>query len=118
METWYSRKSAQIMGVTEETTTGVHRLNEMSAIGRHSAPSTSTTPVTKSKFDNLYGCRNRWWTASNATDVMIAGKVACVCGYGDVGRAKQPRRCALSAQVWGDRDRPNQRLQRWKATAW
>ena len=83
--TWYSRKSAQIIGVTEETTTGVHRLNEMSAKGTLMFRAINVNDsVTKSKFDNLYGCRESLVDGiKRATDVMIAGKVAVVAGYGD-----------------------------------
>ncbi|MCB2020358.1 MAG: adenosylhomocysteinase, partial [Burkholderiaceae bacterium] len=85
---WYSRKSAQIIGVTEETTTGVHRLNEMSAKGALLFRAINVNDsVTKSKFDNLYGCRESLVDAiKRATDLMLAGKVALVCGYGDVGK--------------------------------
>ena len=100
--TWYSRKSAQIMGVTEETTTGVHRLNEMSAKGLLKFRAINVNDsVTKSKFDNLYGCRESLVDGiKRATDVMIAGKVACVAGYGDVGKRSAQALRALSAQVW------------------
>ncbi len=100
--TWYSRKSAQIMGVTEETTTGVHRLNEMSAKGLLKFRAINVNDsVTKSKFDNLYGCRESLVDGiKRATDVMIAGKVACVAGYGDVGKGSAQALRALSAQVW------------------
>ncbi len=100
--TWYSRKSAQIMGVTEETTTGVHRLNEMSAKGQLLFRAINVNDsVTKSKFDNLYGCRESLVDGiKRATDVMIAGKVAVVCGYGDVGKGSAQALRALSAQVW------------------
>jgi adenosylhomocysteinase len=100
--TWYSRKSAQIIGVTEETTTGVHRLNEMSAKGALLFRAINVNDsVTKSKFDNLYGCRESLVDAiKRATDVMIAGKVACVAGYGDVGKGSAQALRALSAQVW------------------
>ncbi|GAB1387013.1 adenosylhomocysteinase [Melaminivora sp.] len=100
--TWYSRKSAQIMGVTEETTTGVHRLNEMSAKGELKFRAINVNDsVTKSKFDNLYGCRESLVDGiKRATDVMIAGKVACVAGYGDVGKGSAQALRALSAQVW------------------
>ena len=100
--TWYSRKSAQIIGVTEETTTGVHRLNEMSAKGTLMFRAINVNDsVTKSKFDNLYGCRESLVDAiKRATDVMIAGKVAVVCGYGDVGKGSAQALRALSAQVW------------------
>jgi adenosylhomocysteinase len=100
--TWYSRKSAQIIGVTEETTTGVHRLNEMSAKGSLMFRAINVNDsVTKSKFDNLYGCRESLVDAiKRATDVMIAGKVAVVAGYGDVGKGSAQALRALSAQVW------------------
>jgi adenosylhomocysteinase len=100
--TWYSRKAAQIIGVTEETTTGVHRLKEMSAKGTLLFRAINVNDsVTKSKFDNLYGCRESLVDGiKRATDVMIAGKVACVCGYGDVGKGSSQALRALSAQVW------------------
>jgi len=100
--TWYSRKAAQIIGVTEETTTGVHRLNEMSAKGALLFRAINVNDsVTKSKFDNLYGCRESLVDAiKRATDVMVAGKVACVAGYGDVGKGSAQALRALSAQVW------------------
>ncbi|MFZ9439089.1 MAG: adenosylhomocysteinase, partial [Hylemonella sp.] len=99
---WYSRKSAQIIGVTEETTTGVHRLKEMSARGALMFRAINVNDsVTKSKFDNLYGCRESLVDGiKRATDVMIAGKVAVVCGYGDVGKGSAQALRALSAQVW------------------
>jgi adenosylhomocysteinase len=100
--TWYSRKSAHIIGVTEETTTGVHRLKEMSAKGTLMFRAINVNDsVTKSKFDNLYGCRESLVDGiKRATDVMIAGKVAVVCGYGDVGKGSAQALRALSAQVW------------------
>jgi len=100
--TWYSRKSAQIIGVTEETTTGVLRLNEMAAKGQLMFRAINVNDsVTKSKFDNLYGCRESLVDAiKRATDVMIAGKVAVVAGYGDVGKGSAQALRALSAQVW------------------
>ncbi|MBK6789540.1 MAG: adenosylhomocysteinase [Betaproteobacteria bacterium] len=100
--TWYSRKGAHIIGVTEETTTGVHRLKEMSAAGTLMFRAINVNDsVTKSKFDNLYGCRESLVDAiKRATDVMIAGKVACVAGYGDVGKGSAQALRALSAQVW------------------
>jgi adenosylhomocysteinase len=100
--TWYSRKSAQIIGVTEETTTGVHRLKEMAAKGSLMFRAINVNDsVTKSKFDNLYGCRESLVDAvKRATDVMIAGKVAVVAGYGDVGKGSAQALRALSAQVW------------------
>jgi len=99
---WYSRKSAQIIGVTEETTTGVHRLKEMSVKGTLMFRAINVNDsVTKSKFDNLYGCRESLVDGiKRATDVMIAGKVAVVCGYGDVGKGSAQALRALSAQVW------------------
>ena len=100
--TWYSRKSAEVLGVTEETTTGVHRLKEMSAAGTLLFRAINVNDsVTKSKFDNLYGCRESLVDGiKRATDVMIAGKVAVVCGYGDVGKGSAQALRALSAQVW------------------
>ena len=100
--TWYSRKSAKIMGVTEETTTGVHRLNEMSANGTLKFRAINVNDsVTKSKFDNLYGCRESLVDGiKRATDVMIAGKIAVVAGYGDVGKGCAQALAALRAQVW------------------
>ena len=99
---WYTRKSAEIIGVTEETTTGVHRLNEMSAKGQLLFRAINVNDsVTKSKFDNLYGCRESLVDGiKRATDVMIAGKVAVVAGYGDVGKGSAQALRALSAQVW------------------
>ncbi len=100
--TWYTRKSAEIIGVTEETTTGVHRLNEMSAKGTLLFRAINVNDsVTKSKFDNLYGCRESLVDGiKRATDVMIAGKVAVVAGYGDVGKGCAQALAALRAQVW------------------
>ena len=100
--TWYSRKGAQIIGVTEETTTGVLRLNEMAAKGNLMFRAINVNDsVTKSKFDNLYGCRESLVDSiKRATDVMIAGKVAVVAGYGDVGKGSAQALRALSAQVW------------------
>jgi adenosylhomocysteinase len=100
--TWYSRKAAEIIGVTEETTTGVHRLNEMAAKGSLLFRAINVNDsVTKSKFDNLYGCRESLVDAiKRATDVMVAGKIAVVCGYGDVGKGSAQALRALSAQVW------------------
>jgi adenosylhomocysteinase len=100
--TWYSRKAAEIIGVTEETTTGVHRLNEMSAKGTLLFRAINVNDsVTKSKFDNLYGCRESLVDGiKRATDVMIAGKVAVVAGYGDVGKGSAQALRTLSAQVW------------------
>jgi adenosylhomocysteinase len=100
--TWYSRRLKNIIGVTEETTTGVLRLNEMSAKGTLALRAINVNDsVTKSKFDNLYGCRESLVDAiKRATDVMIAGKVAVVTGYGDVGKGSAQALRALSAQVW------------------
>ncbi len=100
--TWYSRKGAQIIGVTEETTTGVLRLNEMAAKGTLMFRAINVNDsVTKSKFDNLYGCRESLVDSiKRATDVMIAGKIAVVAGYGDVGKGSAQALRALSAQVW------------------
>ncbi len=100
--TWYSRRLKNIIGVTEETTTGVLRLNEMSAKGTLAMRAINVNDsVTKSKFDNLYGCRESLVDAiKRATDVMIAGKVAVVTGYGDVGKGSAQALRALSAQVW------------------
>ncbi|WP_300649640.1 adenosylhomocysteinase [Hydrogenophaga sp.] len=101
-KTWYTRKAAQIIGVTEETTTGVLRLNEMSAKGALQFRAINVNDsVTKSKFDNLYGCRESLVDSiKRATDVMIAGKVCVVAGYGDVGKGSAQALRALSAQVW------------------
>ena len=99
---WYSKRLAQIKGVTEETTTGVHRLYQMHDRGDLKFPAINVNDsVTKSKFDNLYGCRESLVDGiKRATDVMIAGKVAVVCGYGDVGKGSAQALRALSAQVW------------------
>ena len=100
--TFYSRRLPHIIGVTEETTTGVLRLNEMSAAGTLKLRAINVNDsVTKSKFDNLYGCRESLVDGiKRATDVMIAGKVAVVAGYGDVGKGSAQALRALSAQVW------------------
>jgi adenosylhomocysteinase len=99
---WYSRQLKGIRGITEETTTGVHRLYEMAKKGELKVPAINVNDsVTKSKFDNLYGCRESLVDGiKRATDVMIAGKVAVVCGYGDVGKGCCQALKALSAQVW------------------
>ncbi len=88
--------------MTEETTTGVHRLYQMHAKGELKIPAINVNDsVTKSKFDNLYGCRESLVDGiKRATDVMVAGKVALVCGYGDVGKGSAQALRALSAQVW------------------
>lgn len=100
--TWYSVRLEKIQGVTEETTTGVHRLYQMHERGDLKFPAINVNDsVTKSKFDNLYGCRESLVDGiKRATDVMIAGKVAVVCGYGDVGKGSAQALRALSAQVW------------------
>jgi len=99
---WYSTRLAQIRGVTEETTTGVHRLYQMHERGELKFPAINVNDsVTKSKFDNLYGCRESLVDGiKRATDVMIAGKVAVIVGYGDVGKGCAQAMRALSAQVW------------------
>jgi adenosylhomocysteinase len=100
--TFYSRAKRSIRGVTEETTTGVKRLYQMHQEGRLGFPAINVNDsVTKSKFDNLYGCRESLVDGiKRATDVMIAGKVAVVAGYGDVGKGSAQALRALSAQVW------------------
>ena len=99
---WYSKRIKHIKGVTEETTTGVHRLYQMHKEGRLAFPGINVNDsVTKSKFDNLYGCRESLVDGiKRATDVMVAGKVAVVAGYGDVGKGSAQALRALSAQVW------------------
>jgi len=99
---WYQQQLAGIRGITEETTTGVHRLYQMHAKGELMVPAINVNDsVTKSKFDNLYGCRESLVDGiKRATDVMVAGKVAVVCGYGDVGKGSAQALRALSAQVW------------------
>jgi adenosylhomocysteinase len=100
--TWYSTRLAQVKGVTEETTTGVKRLYQMAKDGSLKFPAINVNDsVTKSKFDNLYGCRESLVDGiKRATDVMVAGKVALVAGYGDVGKGSAQALRALSAQVW------------------
>src|SRR6266545_4596244 len=99
---WYSTRLTKIRGVSEETTTGVKRLYQMAKEGRLKFPAINVNDsVTKSKFDNLYGCRESLVDGiKRATDVMVAGKVAVVCGYGDVGKGSAQALRALSAQVW------------------
>jgi adenosylhomocysteinase len=99
---WYSKRLKQIKGVSEETTTGVHRLYQMHKDGKLAFPAINVNDsVTKSKFDNLYGCRESLVDGiKRATDVMVAGKVAVVAGYGDVGKGSAQALRALSAQVW------------------
>jgi adenosylhomocysteinase len=99
---FYARVRENIKGVTEETTTGVNRLYQMHKEGRLPFPAINVNDsVTKSKFDNLYGCRESLVDGiKRATDVMIAGKIAVVAGYGDVGKGSAQALRALSAQVW------------------
>jgi adenosylhomocysteinase len=99
---FYSRIKREIRGVTEETTTGVKRLYQMHKENRLGFPAINVNDsVTKSKFDNLYGCRESLVDGiKRATDVMVAGKVALVCGYGDVGKGSAQALRALAAQVW------------------
>jgi adenosylhomocysteinase len=99
---WYSTRLDKIRGVSEETTTGVKRLYQMAKEGRLKFPAINVNDsVTKSKFDNLYGCRESLVDGiKRATDVMVAGKIAVVCGYGDVGKGSAQALRALSAQVW------------------
>jgi adenosylhomocysteinase len=99
---WYSTRLREIKGVSEETTTGVKRLYQMAKDGALAFPAINVNDsVTKSKFDNLYGCRESLVDGiKRATDVMVAGKVAVVAGYGDVGKGSAQALRALSAQVW------------------
>ena len=99
---WYAKVQAAILGVTEETTTGVHRLYQMEKEGRLPFPAINVNDsVTKSKFDNLYGCRESLVDGiKRATDVMIAGKIALVAGYGDVGKGCAQSLRGLGATVW------------------
>lgn len=98
---WYTKTLASIQGVTEETTTGVKRLYEMAKVGDLPFPAINVNDsVTKSKFDNLYGCRESLVDAiKRATDVMVAGKKAVVCGFGDVGKGSAASLRALGAIV-------------------
>jgi len=99
---YYSKIKTNIRGVTEETTTGVHRLYQMEAEGTLPFPAINVNDsVTKSKFDNLYGCRESLVDGiKRATDVMIAGKIAVVLGYGDVGKGCAQSLRGLGATVW------------------
>ncbi len=99
---WYSKMAQGIQGVTEETTTGVHRLYQMAKEGRLLFPAINVNDsVTKSKFDNIYGCRESLVDGiKRATNVMVAGKVAVVCGYGEVGKGSAQALRGLQAQVW------------------
>ncbi|MFB3086972.1 MAG: adenosylhomocysteinase [Acidiferrobacterales bacterium] len=98
----YPELMAEVRGISEETTTGVHRLYEMARQGKLLAASINVNDsVTKSKFDNLYGCRESLVDGiKRATDVMIAGKIAVVCGYGDVGKGSVQALRGLGASVW------------------
>ncbi len=116
---WYSRQLASIVGVTEETTTGVKRLYQMSARGELAMRAINVNDsVTKSKFDNLYGCRESLVDGiKRATDVMIAGKVAVVAGYGDVGKGSAPALRAVCARSGSPRSIRSARCRRrWRAT--
>jgi adenosylhomocysteinase len=99
---WYSTIAKDIKGVTEETTTGVHRLYQMHKEGRLLFPAINVNDsVTKSKFDNIYGCRESLVDGiKRATDVMVAGKVAVVAGFGEVGKGSAQALRGLQAQVW------------------
>jgi adenosylhomocysteinase len=99
---WYTKVGSEIKGVTEETTTGVHRLYQMAKEGRLLFPAINVNDsVTKSKFDNIYGCRESLVDGiKRATDVMIAGKIAVVAGYGEVGKGCAQALRGLQAQVW------------------
>ncbi len=99
---WYTKTLENIRGVTEETTTGVHRLYAMEKEGELPFPAFNVNDsVTKSKFDNLYGCRESLVDGiKRATDVMVAGKIALVCGYGDVGKGCAQSLSSLGATVW------------------
>ena len=99
---WYSTRLKAVRGVSEETTTGVKRLYQMARDGQLAFPAINVNDsVTKSKFDNLYGCRESLVDGiKRATDVMVAGKIAVVAGYGDVGKGSAQALRALSAQVW------------------
>ncbi|NDA60257.1 MAG: adenosylhomocysteinase, partial [Actinobacteria bacterium] len=99
---WYSTIQANILGVTEETTTGVKRLYQMQKTGELPFPAINVNDsATKSKFDNLYGCRESLVDSiKRATDVMVAGKLAVVLGYGDVGKGSAQSLRGLGATVW------------------
>ena len=99
---WYTKIGAEIKGVTEETTTGVHRLYQMHKEGRLLFPAINVNDsVTKSKFDNIYGCRESLVDGiKRATDVMVAGKIAVIAGYGEVGKGSAQALRGLQAQVW------------------
>merc|ERR1711907_813359 len=96
----WTKMSTRLIGVSEETTTGVHRLNQMSAKGELLLRAINVNDsVTKQKFDNIYGCKHSLPDGiMRATDVMIAGKQTVICGYGDVGKG-----CALAMKACGAR---------------
>src|SRR5207245_5973230 len=96
----WTRGAQDVLGVSEETTTGVHRLYDLQAKGKLTFTAINVNDaVTKSKFDNLYGCRHSLVDGLNrATDVMLAGKIAMICGYGDVGKG-----CAAALRGQGAR---------------
>jgi adenosylhomocysteinase len=102
MHTKFPELMADVRGLSEETTTGIHRLYEMAKQGELLVPAFNVNDsVTKAKFDNLYGCRESLVDGiKRATDVMIAGKVAVVCGYGDVGKGSAQSLRGLGATVW------------------
>lgn len=99
---WYARALAAVQGVTEETTTGVKRLYKLAQEGTLPFPAINVNDsVTKSKFDNLYGCRESLVDSiKRATDVMVAGKIAVVAGFGDVGKGSAQSLRGLGANVW------------------
>jgi len=99
---WYGKRIEKVRGVTEETTTGVHRLYQMAEEGRLAFPAINVNDsVTKSKFDNLYGCRESLIDGiKRATDVMVAGKICVVLGYGDVGKGCAQAFRGMGATVW------------------
>ncbi len=107
----FKRLAEGIKGVTEETTTGVNRLNQMFAAGKLLFPAINVNDsVTKSKFDNIYGCRHSLVDGINrATDTLIGGKVAVICGFGDVGKGCAESLRGQGARVDRHRDRPDLR---------
>ena len=118
---WFTRQRDAIKGVSEETTTGVHRLNQLMQQGRLPFPAMNVNDsVTKSKFDNKYGCKESLVDGiRRGTDVMLSGKVAVVCGYGDVGKARPPRSRAPAPASGSPRSTRSARCRRpWTATRW
>ena len=116
----WTKVAAKVRGVSEETTTGVHRLYQLSEQGKLLFPAINVNDsVTKSKFDNLYGCRESLVDGiKRATDVMVAGKVAVVVGYGDVGKGCAQALRALAAQVWSSKSIQSALCRpQWKAIA-